>query len=249
MNTLGIEANALALGETMQVYCPFCDNAAPYSKSMSLTRVANGAVFYCFRPVCNAKGLVNINGKATRSKGGIKHDSFNPYFNYTYELIPRGLSLWRNQGVMYNPTLDTWAFPVYDWTGEQFGWVDRSYTGRVPKAINYLDPSCPKVHFPRGFDRMSEYCVIVEDIPSSIAVNMYAPCCSVLGTSFSKEVLEALQGKFKRIYLALDADATRKAISLKRVLRTLFDVRVIMLNKDPKDMSPEELELHFGELE
>lgn len=248
MSDISLEASSLEQGESTQIYCPYCDNQAPYSKSMSLTRIDTGALFYCFRPVCGAKGFIPIKGTPIRSRN-VKRDSINPYKEYRYPLTPVVDSdSWFNQGVMVNEDRGTIAFPVYSIHGEQFGWVDRSFSGRVPKAINYLNPEFPKIHFPLRKGIYSEKSlVLVEDIPSSIAVNDYAQCAALLGTTLSKDVLELLIDHFKKIYIALDNDATAKAIRMKRELRTLFDVNVIMLPKDPKDMDEQELELFFGD--
>ena len=255
-NQLALEAESLSLGESTQVYCPFCDNQAPWSKSMSLTRVEDGAVFYCFRPVCNASGHVSINGKVRTKKQ--KNDSINPFREYNADLYPLLVDSrhyredWVSEGVKVNNRRGTLVFPVYDCYGNQFGWVDRSYSGRTPKSLNYIDPTYPKVHYPRAYRTNNiappEEAHIVEDIPSAIAVCKYTPCVSILGTSLPNDALEELQARFERITICLDKDATSKAIKLKRQLRTLFqEVNVKFLPKDPKDMNDEELQAYFAD--
>ena len=57
-----------------------------------------------------------------------------------------------------------------------------------------------------------------------------------MGTSLLDEHIEIIK-KFKKVYVALDKDATSKAISLIRKLRNYVPTKLIVLNKDLKDMN------------
>ena len=57
-----------------------------------------------------------------------------------------------------------------------------------------------------------------------------------MGTSLLDEHIETIK-QFKKVYVALDKDATSKAISLVRKLRNYVPTKLIVLNKDIKDMS------------
>ena len=57
-----------------------------------------------------------------------------------------------------------------------------------------------------------------------------------MGTSLLDEHIEIIK-KFKKVYVALDKDETSKAISLIRKLRNYVPTKLIVLNKDLKDMN------------
>ena len=57
-----------------------------------------------------------------------------------------------------------------------------------------------------------------------------------MGTSLLDEHIETIK-QFKKVYVALDKDATSKAILLVRKLRNYVPTKLIVLNKDIKDMS------------
>ncbi len=254
--SIALEADSLALGESVQIYCDYCDNCKPYAPSLSITRVDAGAVFHCFRASCGAKGFVPVKGTPRLSIGKKKNDdSINRYHLYTYELIPiiGGWSVsipqekLSEQGVLYNNTLGTVAFPVYDYFGKQYGWVDRSYNGRQPKAINYIDDSQPRVHYPiqEWIEGYALY--LVEDVVSSIRMSKFVNCASILGTHLDVNQLIELRKRTKEIVMVLDPDAADKAVQHSCAMRALFDkVSVKFFSKDPKDMTDIELLKEIG---
>ena len=57
-----------------------------------------------------------------------------------------------------------------------------------------------------------------------------------MGTSLLDEHIEIVK-QFKKVYVALDKDATSKAILMVRKLRNYVPTKLIVLNKDLKDMN------------
>jgi len=60
-----------------------------------------------------------------------------------------------------------------------------------------------------------------------------------LGTSLRDEHIADLS-KFKRVIVALDKDATDKALTFMRALNTLVPTGILMLDKDLKSLGDEE---------
>ena len=57
-----------------------------------------------------------------------------------------------------------------------------------------------------------------------------------MGTSLLDEHIKDIK-QFKKVYVALDKDATSKAILMVRKLRNYVPTKLIVLNKDLKDMN------------
>ena len=56
-----------------------------------------------------------------------------------------------------------------------------------------------------------------------------------MGTSLLDEHIDVIK-QFEKVYIALDKDATTKAISMMKRLRNYVPTKLIVLNKDLKDM-------------
>lgn len=91
--------------------------------------------------------------------------------------------------------------------------------------------------------------IIVEDQVSAHAVHQFTgiDCLALLGSRVSDVLIEHLKNYlgYKEIVVALDRDARKKGI---RALRRhkLVGVRALMLVKDPKDMTENEIRNRFG---
>jgi DNA primase len=65
---------------------------------------------------------------------------------------------------------------------------------------------------------------------------------AILGTGVNAEKIAEIQKKSTHVLIALDADATGQAFAMARKWGNAFDTcRVIVLSKDIKDSSDEEL--------
>ena len=145
----------------------------------------------------------------------------------------------KNQMVLY---------PVMSYYGARLGYVSRHYKSlnswwRGPKARNVVEITIvPWAHFPVG-QNITDTLYVVEDIPSAEAMAPYHPVCALAGTNITDGLLAIfIEIGIKRLCICLDNDALAKAVKLKRELSLTFDcIDVIFVDKDPKDMSLEEL--------
>lgn len=90
--------------------------------------------------------------------------------------------------------------------------------------------------------------ILVEDQMSAIKL---ADCgytaCALLGTNLSSEKVAEIQSVSKHIVIALDSDATATAFKLARKWQHGFSsCRVVILEKDVKDSSKEEIHAKFN---
>ena len=86
----------------------------------------------------------------------------------------------------------------------------------------------------------STHAVVVEDCASACSVSSFATGVALLGTSLSDKALDIL-ANFDRVTVALDKDATTKAIDMVMRLKwELEDVDMVVLERDLKKLDVEE---------
>ena len=80
------------------------------------------------------------------------------------------------------------------------------------------------------YDLQQDRVVYLVKSISNLAVGI-----SLMGTSLLDEHIDVIK-QFKKVYIALDKDATGKAILMMKKLRNYVPTKLIVLNKDLKDM-------------
>jgi len=259
-------AQALAPFETdNSSSCPFCSGGISKDKSFSVTRVAEGVLYNCYRATCGESGFIPST-KMQASVGtvydtdGKKNKALMKTFTpkiYKYSLVPLSIEQEvfffnkfglthaeiKANDIKWSPARGSYAFPVFDYRGYTIGIMDRSYTGRKPKAIMYWEKDEPKMHFPQGGKHNKSTTIfLVEDHISAIKMSRYCRCVALLGTHLTDRAAVILNYLADNIVFCFDNDATNKAIKLAKHFSALFKgTEVLHLNKDPKDMTDKEL--------
>jgi hypothetical protein len=142
----------------------------------------------------------------------------------------------RRWNVTQHTQLSSIYLPVYDWRERDIGGVLRHLgPHKGPKAVAYqLGEPWSCFYLTRS---AQERVVIVEDQLSALRVwQLGVSAVALIGVALSEDKLRAV-GKLntKRITLALDADATRKALKYARLFSQLEVVRLWRDFKDSKD--------------
>lgn len=97
-------------------------------------------------------------------------------------------------------------------------------------------------------NRKSRKLVIVEDQLSAIRASEYMNAVALLGTNLNEEqAYEIQRQKFQESYIALDADAIKQQTALVIRHRGILRLTPLMLKKDLKDHTPQELEEFFND--
>ena len=109
----------------------------------------------------------------------------------------------------------------------------RSLDGRGPKWYRYASSKYPFV-CGSGSDA-----IIVEDCASSCAVHGNAVGVALLGTSLLTEHIDTLK-RYDRVFVALDKDASDKAVTMLRTLHSHVPTRLMILHTDLKNMEKDE---------
>jgi hypothetical protein len=249
--------------------CPECNGGQTNEKSFSLTRIPEGFVYNCYRASCDCGGFVPAKGsklvqtnskdKGTK-KGGKKSRKRSNFRKATTNLSKEQTEFLQgrftltdnelqNAAIRWCPTTFSYIVPIYDHNGYKVGVIDRSWTGRVPKTVNHWNSDAANLYFPRPLHAVKEETpvVIVEDFLSAIKVNRIHPCVALLGTNLGLAEATLLRSISKKLVIALDPDATSKALKLSKQYSLLFDrVSVLALDKDPKDMDGAQLRNWFS---
>lgn len=107
--------------------------------------------------------------------------------------------------------------------------VGRSLTDEKPKWWRYGRSGYP---FVCGSGRVG---IIVEDCASACSVSCSFTGIALLGTSLLDSYIPILR-RYKKLYVALDKDATKKALDIVIKLQDVVTTKMMILNQDLKDM-------------
>ena len=110
--------------------------------------------------------------------------------------------------------------------------VGRSLTNEKPKWWRYGKSGYP---FVCGDGSVG---IIVEDCASACSVSSSHTGIALLGTNLLDTYVPILR-KYKKLYVALDKDATKKALEIVIKLQDVVTTKMMILNQDLKDMRDE----------
>ena len=224
--------------------CPMCHR----HNTFSVTDTGFERLWYCFHADCHTKGSTGVQLTKENSKVAFK-ERFTKQTSDTEFVVPDTfVSLSRSKEAeayvkrvgSYDAYLNGLADIRYDFQQERVVYLvkhnnkivdatGRSLNGRKPKWRRYGNSRYP-------FLSGNGLCgVIVEDCPSSCSVSNIAVGIALMGTTLLDEHVDVIKN-FKKILVALDKDATSKAYIMMRKLRNYVPTKLIVLNKDLKDM-------------
>ena len=230
--------------------CPICSR----TNTFSVTDTGFERLWFCFHADCDAKGSTGVqltkeNSKvAFKDRTTIKEEKKEASeFEIPDTFVPLSRSIHAENYVKrvgsYNAYLSGMADIRYDFhqnrvvflvkslsNGRVVDATGRSLTNRKPKWKRYGNNKLP---FICG---KGDNVFIVEDCPSACSVANLTTGVALMGTSLLDEHIEVVK-QFKKVYVALDKDAIHKAILLIRKLRNYVPTKLIVLNKDLKDMN------------
>lgn len=259
-STISEMALHVALGQSSpHLECPYCSGGQSREKSFKIWRNADGVSYKCYRVKCGVGGKISgVGGGLVETTEEVTKSKLRPYTKPTRPLSDKELEyVWATWGLSEDDvskqelstelTTGRIVFPTFTKEGWEWGKQARAVDGKQPKCSLYWQSEYKeRLHFPRVFRRsdlsLSTTLIVAEDIPSAIRVAAFLPSAALLGTSLTASQVEYLRDGFSTVYLALDADATEKAIKYKKRYGLMFDkFEVVPLTKDIKNMSHKEL--------
>lgn len=238
----------LSHGETKQVECPSCGK-----DKLSVTRHDDGTyVWNCFSASCKLKGVVEAKGigKATRiieSKDTTKELREVPYEHFkNINDYPDALVYLDKFGIkplndhLSNTPGD--AYIKYDIRLDRVVFTyGKMATGRLLKGKGAKWYRYDNSNDPFYCSAWADELIIVEDCISAYKHStVWYDTLALLGTEFHESYIPYIK-RHSKVYICLDRDASDKALKLAQLLSWFVPSKAIILTKDPKEYTIEEL--------
>ena len=229
--------------------CPVCGKP----NTFSVTDNGFERLWNCFHADCHTKGGTGISlTKDNSSQAFIKRQTKEESATVDFVVPDTFVSLSRNinaenyvkQVHSYDAYLDGLADIRYDFQRDRVVYIVKDgdkvidATGRTlgdnkPKWLRYGTSKQP---FVCG---LADIIFLVEDCPSACSVSNTVTGIALMGTSLLDSHIQVIQN-YKKIFVALDRDATRKAVDIVRHLSNYVPTKLVVLKKDLKNMEREE---------
>jgi len=229
--------------------CPLCGKP----NTFSVTDNGFERLWNCFHADCHTKGGTGISLTKDNSKQAfVKRQVKEEVTKVDFVIPDTFVSLSRNinaenyvkQVQSYDAYLDGMADIRYDFQRDRVVYLvkdgdkvidatGRSLTNSKPKWLRY---GTSKMPFVCG---LSDNLFVVEDCPSACSISNIVTGMALMGTSLLDSHIQVIQN-YKKIFVALDRDATRKAVDIVRHLSNYVPTKLVVLKKDLKNMEREE---------
>lgn len=230
--------------------CPVCAK----SNTFSVTDDGLQRLWFCFHADCNVKGRTGVTLTKDFAKHALsrKEASLPSLDSPAFQMPDTFVSLSRNLDAelyvrsvsAYDAYLSGRADIRYDFKRNRVAYIvkdgrtvvdaaGRSIDGRKPKWYRYGNSKHPFVcgNFDTAF--------LVEDCASACAVSSLSTGVAILGTNLLPEHVAMLQN-YKKVNVALDKDATDKALDMVRTLHNKVNTKLVILTQDLKNMKGDE---------
>ena len=247
-----VESLGLFDGESRRMDCPSCG----HKNTFSVTNTNGELLWNCFHAECKVRGrtdrritressdnILSILSKNTHKQTPPCPDvPFEKPKCWSRQISQKGLDYvdsvhtsGRYDDIYYDVRHKRLVYAIRDNDGRLVDGAGRTLIGARPKWYRYGNY--------RGGFRIgtADTAFVVEDIPSAISISDWCTGYALLGTSLRDEHIAELT-KFRRVVVALDKDATDKALTFMRMLNSLVPTGILMLDKDLKSMGDEERE-------
>lgn len=242
--------------------CPACSGGTSKEGSLSVSRSGGSLLWNCHRASCGFHGASSSSARPGQASSGTEARERPLYIPTTpiTEAIAKLLSAsYGLTGAAIEFAQLGWtgdhagrygrrvSFPIYGPDSRKRGTSYRSFQGADPKAIIDLQGEDSIAQCWYKMRRASSTLILVEDQLSALRLAPHVHAVALLGTNVSDaKVAEYKQGKYTRVILSLDNDATYEAIKLTLRLRGSLPINVMGLEKDIKNMSTDEFESYLG---
>lgn len=231
--------------------CPVCAK----KNTFSVNDDGMQRLWFCFHADCNVSGRTGIKLSRDHASKVFKRSQAIapvPRTSNTYEMPNTFVSLSRNlDAELYVKSVDAYdaylagrADIRYDFKRNRVVYivkngnaavdaVGRSIDGRGPKWYRYGNSQQP---FVCG---TGECVAVVEDCASACSVSHLVTGLALLGTNLLDEHIQVIK-RYSRVFVALDKDATDKALTMVKILCRHVPTKLMVLNRDLKNLTREE---------
>lgn len=264
-------AASLNPGDTWRGICPECMGGRTEERSFAVTKENdNTARYICFRNSCSLPAgkvavfgdgeKVYLRNTAPQSPVMRRHKEFYGLSGDAITFLKDRYKLSEDL-IRYSKVRVTkdkrLAFPILSRNGVTKGYFFKTERGlycgmrdigSIPrKWVQYNEKEKAQgswYRWRRHKQKETDTLIVVEDIISALRLTRYADSVALMGTNLLRPVIDDIKKqRYRRVFLALDSDATNKAFSLrKRFSLELPNLNVLVLPKDIKDMNQEEVD-------
>lgn len=250
-----VESLDLVDGQTHRGDCPACGGKGVFTATKELGELK----YNCYKLGCGTKGLYHTDMTAQEIMDVMRRRKENsiayaqtekdtmeiPVYVVTptaeHAKFNRFVMRWGipRQGLLYDVKDERVVFPIYH-KGRIIDANGRAVGGKIPKWYRYSGAADYALY------GNGDHLLIVEDILSAIIASIEIPnvtTMAILGTKMSTKHIEKA-GEYSTIGVALDPDAIKETIKIKRELElwTGNTVFAITLTDDIKYRNEEDLE-------
>ena len=250
---MSIDLDDIRPGETKRGNCPKCHRY----NTFTLSREGNTIKWNCYSASCSYSGIKNNSHMSledikfnhqqknkTKGKQNVIDVSRLAYSNICSDFLDKYCINNIDIPVLYDPLERRVAFMIQH-KGENIDAIGRALdVWRKPKWKRYSDIDT-SITIPFDAPPKSNL-IIVEDIISAWKAVTYlddTDAMPLLGTSLSTNNLNKIWDTYNSVTIALDKDATDKAINMSRRIFVGVDkCKVVALELDIKDMAIEDIQ-------
>jgi len=242
-----VETLHLHAGQSKRMDCPSCGHRGTFS----VTNNGTDLLWNCFHSACTSRGRKGLGltreTAATVFNTKISIPNTPPHEftkppSWTRRLPPGAVDYFttvhttgRYPHLYHDVRQNRAVYAVYSRDGSLVDGVGRTLEGSRPKWYRYGNHS-------GGFIwGSSPVAIVVEDVPSAISVSDWVTGYALMGTSLRDGHVGEL-ANFDHIIVALDRDATDKALVILRELSRVVSCGLLMLDRDLKSMGEQERE-------
>lgn len=241
VETLGVQPNT-----SQRHDCPVCGGR----KTFSVTNNGTETLWNCFHASCDLRGRSGMRmtldnaeefiRMQQRALGAVEEEQ-QPFLKPTTWKKPNAAAqkffdsvytTGRYEDLYYDLRRNRAVYGLRDANGTLVDGVGRTLEGARPKWYRYGN-------YHGGFIcGTGSTVVVVEDVPSAVAISDWVTGYALMGTSLRDQQLDELR-KYDRVILALDMDATDKSV---KIAREVGAAGVLFLDEDLKAMGEEDRE-------
>ncbi len=231
----------LSVNETTRIDCPICFNKNTFSALNTGTEV----IYNCFHADCNIKGRARseLSKKLFNEVEKQKEPEIFYYRNHWEENLEN--KDYREYVTHYD-LQDYYEVMRYDRHTHRAVFLVKKedklvdavgralYKNKKPKWYRYGNSGYP---FVAG---KNDTAILVEDVVSALTLSRFCTGIALLGTNLLQSHIDVLK-QYKRVGIALDKDASKKAVKLVDDLSLNLNIKFLLLEEDIKEMLDEDI--------
>ena len=238
--------------------CPVCGK----SNTFSVTDDGVQRMWYCFHADCNVKGRTGVKLTKEFATHALVRKLAKPteeVADKNFQPPPTFVSLSRNRDAeMYVRRVNSYEAYLagrvdirYDFQRHRVVYMvndGKRMVDAVGRALNDVRPKWYRY----GKSQVPFVCgnhgtvFVVEDCASACAISNKVTGMALLGTNLLNEHIKRLES-YERVFIALDKDATDKALDMVRRLYFLVPTSLAVLQHDLKNMMDDERDEYIEE--